>query len=168
MPPTTRRAEAPANGAAPPPLPEPAELHRQLVDARPVTRAPEPPPAAAPLRVRVQPAEPGADGRPRAPKREVEVAIPGYPGFLCWVWSNFPQRLRDELTSGDGDRIRAALCRLVVEHNGWCDADGEPYPPASDPAFWNAIPTELGSLLSRAIREAPDAFPNSLNATDGR
>jgi len=141
--------------------PVPADVPRVLVDARP-TRAPTDPPA---VRVRVLPADTGPDGRPRAPRREVEVDIPGYPGFTAWLWANYPQRLRDELVSGDETRIRAALGRVVVEHNGWCDTDGEPYPDAADPAFWTAIPTELATLVARAIGEAPGAFPQSLSRT---
>ena len=55
--------------------------------------------------------------------------------------------------------MTAALGCLVVEHNNWCDADGDPYPPADDPAFWDAIPTELGLLLARLVlRDAPAAI----------
>lgn len=169
-------APAPPNAVlGPPPAPGRAGLLRDepfttIVDHRP-TAAPAPPPTApeaAPApRTRVV-ESPSGPGGPRAPRREVEVLIEGYPGFAAWVWANYPQRLRDDLTSADGERIRAALLRLVVEHNGWCDEEGTPYPPASDPAFWDAIPTELSLLLGRAIREAPSVYPNFLASTGGR
>ena len=127
-----------------------------------------PAPPAGPPRVRVIETPPGPDGRPRAPRREVEVDVPGYAGFTCWVWANYPQRLREDVQAEDEARLRAVLARLVVGHNGWCDADGEPFPPADDPAFYDAIPLELAVLLVRAIVEAPGIYPNSLSATSGR
>jgi hypothetical protein len=167
-----RPAPAPANGADPHPDGV-AEPHRVLVDARPA-RAPaerhareQVAPAPA-LRTRLQPAAPGPDGRPRAPRREVEVEIPGYDGFRCWLWANYPRRLLDELNSNDEPRIAAALRVILVEHNGWCDAGGEPYPAADDPAFYTAIPLELAVLIARCVAQVPAVYPQSLSPTGGR
>lgn len=140
----------------------------QVVDLRPAPRE-APAPAVPQLRARVTETPPGADGRPRAPRREVELGVPGYQNFRCWIWSNYPQAVRLELTSGDETRTLLALARLVVEHNGWCDQEGAPYPDAQDPAFWEAIPTELAQLLARLILlDAPAAFPTSASANGAR
>lgn len=141
-----------------------------VVDLRPVPPPPKPEnTAGAALRWRVVETPPGADGRPRAPRREVEMAVPGYPGFTFWFWTNYPQRVREEVMSNDEARVIACLPLLLREHNGWCDQEGEPYPPADDPGFWHALPTELGFLVLRLlVLEAPTAFPNSLSPTGGR
>jgi hypothetical protein len=81
---------------------------------------------------------------PRIPRREAWMDLPEeYAGFRFRGWSNFPSRLGSEIRSGDQERIRAALLQIVLEHNGWCDSDGTPLPPAHDPAFWDAVPDEL-------------------------
>ena len=46
-------------------------------------------------------ASPSPDGRPRAPRREVELAVPGYDRFRVWLWANYPQRVRLDLVSED-------------------------------------------------------------------
>ena len=125
-------------------------------------------PAASPA-VRVIASPPGPEGRPRAPRREVEVAIDGYPGYTAWVWSNYPRRLAAALNeAADEAAITGVLRQLVVEHNGWCDAEGDPYPPADDAGFYEAIPLELAVLLLRAINAAPSLYPQSLSPTAGR
>lgn len=147
---------------------ESAPLIRDLppvVDLRPVPKAPKP---ADALRTRIIESPSGPDGRPRAPRREVCLGVPGYPGFELWLWANYPQAVRLDLVGGDGERGGAALRRTVVEHNNWCDADGEPYPPADDPAFWDAIPFELGLVVAHLVlHDATAAYPNSLSPTGG-
>lgn len=140
------------------------EPFQMLVDARPPAVSPPVPPV-----VRVRESPPGPDGRPRAPRREVEVAIDGYPGYTAWVWSNYPRRLAAALNdAADEAAITGVLRQLVVAHNGWCDTEGEPYPPADDPGFYEAIPLELAVLLLRAINQAPSLYPQSLSPTAGR
>jgi hypothetical protein len=118
------------------------------------------------VRVRETPAEPGAG--PRAPRREVEVAIDGYEGFTAWIWANYPRRILTALRATTDEQALFALLRqLVIEHNGWRDADGEPYPPADDPAFYDAVPYELAVLLVHAINAAPGVYPQSLARTSG-
>jgi hypothetical protein len=105
-------------------------------------------------------------GRPVGPRmirREVWVDLPGdYTGFRARMWSNFPQRLYAEIASESQARIDAALHEIVLEHNGWCDQDGAPFPPADDPGFWDAVPTELALVVMVTIREASAQLPNSL------
>ena len=46
------------------------------------------------------------------------------------------------------EKFQNALAQIFIEHNGWCDFDGEPLPPASDAkAFWEAIPQELANAV---------------------
>ncbi len=104
---------------------------------------------------------------PRVHRREVWADLPAeaaesYPDFRVKLWANFRRSLLDEITSGDNDRVSVALRRIVLEHNGWCDEDGESYPPASDAAFWDAIPTELASLIVIVIQREATRLPNSL------
>lgn len=165
------KSRAAPTGFGSPPTPNGDPLAgRVLVDARPSAPAPEErrPSSPAP-RFRLRQGEPLPDGRVRAPRREVEVAIEGYPGFTAWIWSNYPRRLGAVINANaDEESVVGALRAIVIEHNGWADADGEPYPPADDPAFYDAIPLELGAMVLRAISTAPAAYPNSLNGTGGR
>jgi len=104
---------------------------------------------------------------PRVRRREVWADLPSeaaesYPDFRMKLWANFKRSLLDEINSGDNDRVSAALCRIVLEHNGWYDEDGQPYPPASTAAFWDAIPTELAALIVIVIQREATRLPNSL------
>jgi hypothetical protein len=123
-----------------------AEPFRVLVDARPVADAPS---AAPGVRVRETPAEPGAG--PRAPRREVEVAIDGYEGFTAWIWANYPRRILTALRATTDEQALFALLRQL----------------ADDPAFYDAVPYELAVLLVHAINAAPGVYPQSLARTSG-
>lgn len=105
----------------------------------------------------------------RLPKITAWLDLPGeYDGLRVRVWVNCPNRLLGELTSGDNDRVRAALCRMILEHNAWADDDGEPLPSPTGAAFWDAIPTELAALMiATYVREVADR-PQSLIAKLGR
>lgn len=107
---------------------------------------------------------------PQIQRRDAWLDLPQdeYPGFRVKVWVNYPRRLATEIGSGDEARMRAALLEIVTEHNGWCDYDGQPYPPATDPAFWTAIPDELAAVAIVSIREAAGLLPKSLAANWGR
>jgi hypothetical protein len=110
---------------------------------------------------------PPADG-PRLPVRTRWVDVPEYPGFRVRLRSNFAQATAIEMASGDQERMAAALAEVVLEHNGWRDEHGAPYPPAADPAFWtgsSSIPTELAGLLIALVVEEASRLPNSLRPT---
>lgn len=89
--------------------------------------------------------------------------VPEYEGFQYKAYLNFPQRLLLDVQSGDAERSKAALKKIILEHNGWCDEEGNPFPPATDDAFWDEIPTHLAIRVVRGIneqiREAPLAPP---------
>ena len=72
--------------------------------------------------------------------------------------------IREAARSGDADRGFAALGQIVLEHNGWCDEDGVPYPPPGERAFWDAIPTELASVVIVLVQREAQRLPNSLGA----
>lgn len=61
-----------------------------------------------------------------------------------------------------------ALSKIVLSHNGWCDEDGTPYPPASEPRFWEEIPTELAAAIMILLRREAAKLPNSLMRTGRR
>lgn len=111
---------------------------------------------------------------PRAPGRKtVTLTMPGEygdNGFRLKVWSNYPHGLANDISGGDEERQAAALSQIILEHNGWCDEAGAPYPllaPAPMAAregddqfedarsaflrFWDAIPQELALAISTAI-----------------
>jgi hypothetical protein len=51
------------------------------------------------------------------------------------------------------------LQKIVVEHNGWCDEEGVPSPPANTDAFWDAIPDELAATLITLLRFEVENWP---------
>jgi hypothetical protein len=92
----------------------------------------------------------------------------GYPGFRVKLWVNFPQRLANELNSGDLERAKVAVVQIVAEHNGWCDDEGTPFPPASDSTLWDAIPQHLANAVTRAMAATFGTLPNSPSPSSGR
>lgn len=107
---------------------------------------------------------------PRIQRRETWIDVPEYEGFRIKVWVNAPTRLWERLTAeGASEEERQEVLRqLVLEHNGWLDFDGEPYPPPGEAAFWQAIPTELAATIIVATRKEITALPNSLAPTKRR
>lgn len=109
----------------------------------------------------IDPGPAGTYAGPQIPRREMWLALPGdYSDFRVRIWRNFPQRLKADLRSGDGEKVMAAMTRIVLEHNGWRDEDGNPYPPASEPAFWEAIPDELAMVVGNALMEEIKKLPS--------
>ena len=102
------------------------------------------------------------------PRRERWVDVPEYPGWKVRLWVNHPAALHQALYSSDEPEFGEAFRQVVVEHNGWVDERGDPYPPASDSAFWEALPNELGALVVVLARRAPYELPNSLTRSNGR
>lgn len=96
---------------------------------------------------------------PRMPGgREKWVSLPDpYEGMRIRLWINYPNRLNDDLASGDEDLIYGALARIVLEHNEWNDEDGNPLPMLERGntdvmrAFWRMIPNECAQVISTMI-----------------
>src|SRR4051812_40815396 len=87
-------------------------------------------------------AHPPPPSGPRERQRVEWLDLPAdseYAEFKVKAWTNYPQRLMTELGSNEPERVRPALQKIVLEHNGWIDQEGEPYPLASSPDFWEAI-----------------------------
>lgn len=100
---------------------------------------------------------------PRIQKREKWIDMPvEYEGFKVKVWVNTPSKIWTDITSGEEDLAQQAAAKMVLEHNGWLDFDGNPYPDAQDPEFWKEIPTELGACILAAARAEIQNLPNSL------
>ena len=104
-------------------------------------------------------APPSVPTGPRAPHIEAWVDIEEYPEHKARVWVNFSASLMAEMNSRDQERIYAALRQIVLEHNGWLDENGTPYPPANDPAFWDALPIHLASRAMQAVMERATGSP---------
>ena len=100
----------------------------------------------------------------RMARRESRVEMPApYDGFAFQLWVNAPQRLWNEVASGDDERGKTALMQLVSEHNGGLlDFDGQPLPPASEKGFWDAIPTEMLAAMIVLANAEIARLPKSL------
>lgn len=106
---------------------------------------------------------------PRLPRREVWFELPSeYAGFRVKVWVNYPRRFNDDLVTGDSGKIVAVLRQIVLEHNGWCDFDGTPFPTADTAEFWAAIPDELASAVIVLLREQVGKLASSLQTRNPR
>lgn len=111
-----------------------------------------------------------ASSGPRLPRREQWIDLPEqyYPGFRVKVWVNYPRRLNDELRSDEEPRVMAALHQIVLEHNGWRDTDGTPYPPATGDEFWHVIDNELAAVVIVLVNEQVGKLALSLRTRNGR
>ncbi len=106
---------------------------------------------------------------PQIKRRLVWVALPDeYEGFEAQIWVNAPTKTWQALGGGDEDAAVEAMQKIMVDHNGWLDFDGEPYPPASDPTLWEEIPTELAACVLAAAQAEIQKLPNSLAPTRRR
>jgi hypothetical protein len=120
----------------------------------------------SPVIVQFQPA-PVPDG-PRAPKRVEWIALsdePDHPyaGHQIQARIRYPDTLNTEFSSGDFVKIRAALRKVVLAHNGWVDPDtDELMAPATDDDFWALLAQEEVLLCLRAIGAARRKVLSSL------
>ena len=145
----------------------------------PAAVPPTPAASAAPLA-----AQPPAGPGPRLARREVWVDVPEYDGFKVKLWINYPQHWDQDMLGinfrpqpdHDGVTIqdlrawsdereasqREAYGRVVLEHNGWLDFEGNPLPQPQDPRFWELIPTELAAVVVALQKQASAELPNSI------
>jgi hypothetical protein len=165
------------NGHVPPPA-----------DTGPVVESPSPPTAAVPPAPAPSPVASG----PRLGRREKWVDLPAktedgedaYPSFRIKLWLNYPQHwdqdmlgvnfrpqpdhagvTLQELRAWSDEREasqREAYGRVVLEHNGWLDFEGNPLPQPQDPTFWELIPTELAAVIVNLQKQASAELPNSI------
>jgi len=85
--------------------------------------------------------------RKRLPRRVVTTALPEpYHEFSITAWVNFPRSVALDLRSRDQERTGSALRQVILAHD-LVDEDGEPYPLADDPAFWEVISDDLGAAI---------------------
>lgn len=102
---------------------------------------------------------------PQIKRREVWIDLPAeYEGFRFRVWLNAPARIWTDLISESSSekQMRDALRQLVLEHNGWLDFEGQPYPPPGESEFWELIPTELAACILSAAQTEIQKLPNSI------
>ena len=96
----------------------------------------------------------------------IELDAP-YHGLKLRCWINFSRRIRRLFTAAKTeDEIEEVMKLVVLEHNGWRDADGELLPPPSDHEFWEEIPDQLMSQFLDKFREAMQELPNSRPESD--
>lgn len=130
----------------------------QPADEPPVEPSPAPPAPPAVVAAPVASGAPTGSG-PRIPHIVEWLDVPEYPGFRARCWINPTRRLAGELNSGDVARVRAVLRELVLEHNGWCDDEGHPLPPAQEDGFWDELGVHLLGCLIAAIAERASRNP---------
>ena len=100
---------------------------------------------------------------PQIQRREAWVDLPDeYEGFRVKVWLNAPSKMWLELGSGNEKRAMVSAKKLVMEHNGWLDFEGNEYPATTEDAFWEEIPTELAACILAAIQLEMQKLPNSM------
>lgn len=118
---------------------------------------------------------------PQVRRRTRWIELPDeYEGFEVEIWVNAPTRLwmdlqfstevdpdmdEDEqvaIAEQDEATRQNAASKLFLAHNGWRDFDGNEYPPPSEAAFWEDIPTELAACIFTLAKTATTDLPNSL------
>lgn len=106
---------------------------------------------------------------PRIKKRVAWVELPDeYEGFKARIWINAPTKYWEQLKSSDEEEALAGMQKIVIEHNGWLDFDGKPYPLADDPALWSEVPTELATIVLTAAQIKATEIPNSMASRNRR
>lgn len=114
---------------------------------------------------------------PQVKRREVWIELPDeYAGFRFKAWVNAPSKLWTQLGATapewaepeERERVEdarfEAMNRLVLEHNGWLDFEGEAYPATTEAEFWEAIPTELAACILVALQAEMQKLPNSIQS----
>jgi len=98
--------------------------------------------------------EPQAQPQPiRQARRVVPLTLPApYDGYRVEAWVNYPRALLKALTSGVESQIEGALAQIIQAHD-LTDFDGTPLPPATDPAFYEAVSDDLLVTILRAVQE---------------
>lgn len=96
------------------------------------------------------------------------------PPMKVLVWVNYPNRLADDLGSGDDDLIYGAWAHIVVAHNDWCDEDGKPLPALvrgdadALKRFWGLIPNECAQAIATLVQQAAGKVSASLTNREMR
>lgn len=101
---------------------------------------------------------------PRIPRRTEWLDLPSpykEAGMRALVWTNYSNKYLRALQGAAGaDGLEEALRAIVLEHNGWCSAEGEPLPDAQADGFWwsDAVSTELVAVVRELLLDAPFAM----------
>jgi len=162
-------------------VPANATLEPGQPDPTPIT------PAAAPV---AAPDLPPPTPIRSLPKRTVVITLPDpYQDFHVTAWVNFPQKMLNDMQElakkariaakaaedADGDTDApvdeetqsgiALLLRQIVLGHDLVDFDGQHYPPATDPALYDVIPTELMVVVLREIIGQVGKLPKAKSAS---
>jgi hypothetical protein len=105
---------------------------------------------------------------PKMPRRETWLELPPeYAGFRVKIWLNPPAKAWKAVWAVGEDKetkaaAEAALRDIVMEHNGWADVYGVPFPPADTAEFWDEIPDELAAVVMISCQLEMGKLGNSL------
>ncbi len=106
------------------------------------------------------PAVTTADLRLKLKRREAWVDLPGeYEYFRFRMWVNPPSSVSLRLRL---PRAVSAYTTVFLEHNGWCDDEGNTLPQLTDPKFWLMAPDELIRLMIALAEQEMQKLPNSI------
>lgn len=117
---------------------------------------------------------PTAGDGPRMPRRTAWVELPdeyGAAGMEMRVWTNYPHGIANALRGLKGtDAFKEALAAVVLEHNGWRDADGNPLPDARSEDFWwsDGVSDELVGVVLAILGDVPQRYPKGLRTNGTR
>lgn len=87
-------------------------------------------------------------------RRQVRLMLPA-PYENCSILAAMTQSPRTwrDLYSEDEAAVRGALVQFVIEHDIPPLPGEPPYPPASDPAFWDEVPTDVAIAIIREVKQ---------------
>lgn len=107
---------------------------------------------------------------PQVRRREAWIELPGdYEGFRYRAWVNHPHSLIMQAKYAANDALQTlAFCQIVLEHNGWRNEDGDEYPPANTPEFWEQIPDELAGAVILGVEQEKEKLPNLMRQLNRR
>ncbi len=99
------------------------------------------------------------------PRVERWCQVPDYPGYEVKLWINYDQQVRTRLTSAkDSDTLMQVYQEIVLEHNGWPDAEGNvlPQPWQDIEGFVGGMDQYLSSVVATMLMTEPMAVPKSM------
>jgi hypothetical protein len=114
-----------------------------------------------------------ASSGPRIPMHTEWLPLPGdwgEAGMKVLVWTDYPNRLWAKLQNpGNANGLEQTLRALVLEHNGWREADGTPLPDAQADGFWwsEGVSMELLDVVRGVLLDLPLAAARSRRTRPG-
>lgn len=83
---------------------------------------------------------------------------PPFEGARLHLWCNFPRKLFLQMMKAGTDPLGSleAFRKIVIEHDGWTDAEGTLIPPVTEDEFFESISQDLNNAIFDKLREVFD------------